>query len=119
LPRYPDIKVELIIDYGLTDIVAERYDAGVRLGEQVAKDMIAVRIGPDFRMVVVGAPAYFVRHAMPGKPQDLTTHNCINIRLPIDSRKANCVAAIRVTEQTACPELDLQIAIPAIGRKTA
>ena len=82
LPRYPDIKVELTIDYGLTDIVAERYDAGVRLGEQVAKDMIAVRIGPDFRMAVVGAPAYFAKHAIPNKPQDLTAHNCINIRLP-------------------------------------
>ncbi|SDI51359.1 MULTISPECIES: LysR family transcriptional regulator [Bradyrhizobium] len=82
LPRYPDIKVELTIDYGLTDIVAERYDAGVRLGEQVAKDMIAVRIGPDFRMAVVGAPGYFAKHAIPNKPQDLTAHNCINIRLP-------------------------------------
>jgi DNA-binding transcriptional LysR family regulator len=82
LPRYPDIKVELIIDHGLTDIVAERYDAGVRLGEQVAKDMIAVRIGPDFRMVVVGAPAYFRKRPQPKKPQDLTAHDCINIRLP-------------------------------------
>ncbi len=77
LPHYPDI-----IDYGLTDIVAERYDAGVRLGEQVAKDMIAVRIGPDFRMVVVGAPSYFARRPKPKKPQDLTAHDCINIRLP-------------------------------------
>ena len=82
LPRYPDIKVELAIDYGLTDIVAERYDAGVRLGEQVAKDMIAVRIGPDLRMAVVGAPSYFKRHPPPKKPQDLTAHDCINIRLP-------------------------------------
>jgi DNA-binding transcriptional LysR family regulator len=82
LPRYPDIKVELAIDYGLTDIVAERYDAGIRLGEQVAKDMIAVRIGPDLRMAVVGAPAYFKRHPPPKKPQDLTAHACINIRLP-------------------------------------
>jgi DNA-binding transcriptional LysR family regulator len=82
LPRYPDIKVELIIDYGLTDIVAERYDAGVRLGEQVAKDMIAVRIGPDFRMAVVGAPSYFARRPAPRAPQDLTAHDCINIRLP-------------------------------------
>jgi DNA-binding transcriptional LysR family regulator len=65
LPRYPDIKVELIVDYGLTDIVAERCDAGVRLGEQVAKDMIAVRIGPDFRMAVVGAPSYFASRAKP------------------------------------------------------
>lgn len=82
LPRYPDIKVEISTDYGLTDIVAERYDAGIRLGEQVAKDMIAVRIGPDFRMAVVGAPAYFQRRSQPKKPQELTEHNCINIRLP-------------------------------------
>jgi len=82
LPRYPAIKVELIIDYGLTDIVAERYDAGVRLGEQVAKDMIAVRIGPDFRMAVVGAPSYFAARQKPKNPQDLAAHDCINIRLP-------------------------------------
>ena len=82
LPDYPDISVELTVDYGLTDIVAERYDAGVRLGEQVAKDMIAVRIAPDMRMAVVGAPAYFARHPRPLVPQDLTAHSCINIRLP-------------------------------------
>jgi DNA-binding transcriptional LysR family regulator len=82
LPRYPDIKVELIVDYGLTDIVAERYDAGVRLGEQVAKDMIAVRIGPDLRMAVVGALGYFEGRIKPKTPQDLTAHHCINIRLP-------------------------------------
>src|SRR6202035_2724082 len=82
LRYYPDIKVEIITDYGLTDIVAQRYDAGVRLGEQVAKDMIAVRIGPDMRMAVVGAPAYFANHAQPKTPQDLTEHDCINLRLP-------------------------------------
>lgn len=82
LPSYPDIKVELIVDYGLTDIVAERYDAGVRLGEQVARDMIAVRIGADLRMAVVGAPSYFAGRATPKKPQDLTAHDCINLRLP-------------------------------------
>jgi DNA-binding transcriptional LysR family regulator len=82
LPRYPDIKVELVIDYGLTDIVAERYDAGVRLGEQVAKDMVAVRIGPDFRMAVVGAPSYLADRPTPKLPQDLTAHQCINLRLP-------------------------------------
>jgi DNA-binding transcriptional LysR family regulator len=82
LPRYPDVKVELSIDYGLTDIVTERYDAGVRLGEQVAKDMIAIRIGPDFRMAVVGSPSYFAKRPAPKKPQDLTAHDCINIRLP-------------------------------------
>ena len=79
---YPDIHVEIIIDYGLTDIVAERYDAGIRLGEQVAKDMIAVRIGPDLRMAVVGAPSYFAKHPKPKTPQDLTAHDCINMRLP-------------------------------------
>ncbi|MNU58903.1 HTH-type transcriptional regulator DmlR [compost metagenome] len=82
LPDYPDIKVEIIVDYGLTDIVAEGYDAGVRLGEQVAKDMIAVRIGPAVRMAVVGSPAYFATHPALKSPQDLTQHNCINFRLP-------------------------------------
>ena len=82
LREYPDIKVEIIIDYGLTDIVAQRYDAGVRSGEQVAKDMIAVRIGPDMRMAVVGAPSYFKNPSEPKKPQDLIGHNCINLRLP-------------------------------------
>jgi DNA-binding transcriptional LysR family regulator len=83
LLQYPDIKVEIVIDYGLTDIVAQRYDAGVRSGEQVAKDMIAVRIGPDMRMAVVSAPSYFEKRSLPKKPQDLTEHNCINLRLPI------------------------------------
>lgn len=82
LPLYPDIKVEITIDYGLTDIVAQRYDAGVRWGEQVARDMVAVRIGPDMRMAVVGAPAYFATRSPPRTPQDLTDHNCINLRLP-------------------------------------
>jgi len=82
LPLYPEISVEVAVDYGLTDIVAQRYDAGIRLGEQVAKDMIAVRIAPDMRMAVVGAPAYFAKRKKPKVPQDLTAHNCINIRLP-------------------------------------
>ncbi|MBN9562527.1 MAG: LysR family transcriptional regulator [Alphaproteobacteria bacterium] len=82
LPNYPDIKVEIVIDYGLADVVAERYDAGVRFGEQVARDMIAVRIGPDIRMAVVGAPSYCARHPPPRLPQDLTHHHCINLRLP-------------------------------------
>jgi DNA-binding transcriptional LysR family regulator len=82
LPAYPDIKVEIIVDYGLTDIVAARYDAGVRGGEQVAKDMIAVRIAPDRRMAVVGAPAYLSKRQEPQTPQDLVGHNCINLRLP-------------------------------------
>ncbi|WP_428427954.1 LysR family transcriptional regulator [Pararhizobium sp.] len=82
LPDYPDINAEVIVDYGLTDIVAERYDAGVRLGEQVAKDMIAVRIAPDMRMAVVGSPAYFEQRQKPETPHDLTGHSCINMRLP-------------------------------------
>jgi DNA-binding transcriptional LysR family regulator len=82
LPKYPDIRVEIINDYGLTNIVTERYDAGIRLGEQVAKDMIAVRVGPDFRMVVVGSPSYFATRKRPQTPQDLTSHNCISLRLP-------------------------------------
>jgi len=82
LKRYPDIKVEIAIDYGLTDIVAQRFDAGVRAGEQVAKDMIAVRIGPDLRMAVVGAPSYFKSRTEPKRPQDLIGHSCINLRLP-------------------------------------
>jgi len=82
LPAYPDIRVEIVVDYGMVDIVAEGFDAGVRLGEQVAKDMIALRIGPDMRMAVVGSPAYFRDRIRPIAPQDLTDHNCINMRLP-------------------------------------
>jgi DNA-binding transcriptional LysR family regulator len=74
--------LEVIVDYGLRDIVADRYDAGVRSGEQIAKDMIAVRIGPDMRMAVVGAPSYFATRSQPKRPQDLTAHTCINLRLP-------------------------------------
>jgi DNA-binding transcriptional LysR family regulator len=82
LPDYPDIKVEVVIDYGLTDIVAEQVDAGVRPGETVAKDMIAVPIGPMMRMAVVGSPAYLAKRPPPRAPQDLTNHDCINLRLP-------------------------------------
>lgn len=82
LPDYPDIKVEIIIDYGLTDIVKEGFDAGVRMGEQVAKDMIAVPIGPQMRMAVVASSEYFKRYPIPKTPQDMAAHNCINIRLP-------------------------------------
>jgi DNA-binding transcriptional LysR family regulator len=82
LRNYPDIKVETIIDYGLTDIVAERFDAGVRAGELIARDMIAVRIGPDLRSAVVGAPSYFTERPLPQTPHDLVNHSCINLRLP-------------------------------------
>ncbi|BBK32575.1 DNA-binding transcriptional LysR family regulator [Stella humosa] len=82
LPLYPDIQVEVAVDYGLTDIVAERYDAGVRLGGRIARDMVAIRIGPDMSMAVVGAPDYFARRPPPIEPQDLSAHACINLRLP-------------------------------------
>ena len=82
LPRYPDISVEIINDYGLADIVADLFDAGIRLGEQVAQDMIAVRIGADFKQCVVGAPAYFKKRGKPVTPHDLTAHQCIALRLP-------------------------------------
>ncbi len=82
LPNYPDIKVELILDNGLTDIVTERFDAGVRMGEHLAKDMISARIGPDFRLAVVGAKSYFADRSEPIHPKDLVNHTCINFRLP-------------------------------------
>ena len=81
LSDYPDIRVEFCIDYGFTDIVEQRFDAGVRLGEAVSRDMIATRIGPDWRFAIVGSPVYFERRAMPETPQDLTNHNCITLRL--------------------------------------
>jgi DNA-binding transcriptional LysR family regulator len=82
LPQYPDISVEIINDYGLADIVADRFDAGVRLGEQVAQDMIAVCIGADFSQCVVGAPSYFARYGVPESPHALPAHRCIGLRLP-------------------------------------
>jgi DNA-binding transcriptional LysR family regulator len=82
LPKYSDVKVEIVIDVGLTDIVAERFDTSVRFGELVADGVISVRIGPDARMAIVGAPSYFAGRRMPKTPQDLTDHNCINLRPP-------------------------------------
>jgi len=108
LREYPDIKVEITIDYGLTDIVAQRFDAGVRSGEQVAKDMIAVRIGPDTRMAVVGAPSYFKSQAEPKKPQELISHNCITLRLPHgglyvwEFEKGDRELRVRVEGQLTC-----------------
>jgi DNA-binding transcriptional LysR family regulator len=81
LRSYPDITVELFIDNGFTNIVEQRFDAGVRLGEALSKDMIAVRIGPDWRFTVVGTPGYFERRSKPTAPQELTSHSCINMRL--------------------------------------
>jgi DNA-binding transcriptional LysR family regulator len=83
LPAYPDIRLELDVSYGLKDIVAERFDAGVRMGELVEKDMIALPIGPPMRMAAVGAPSYFARRPPPRRPQELAAHTCINLRLPI------------------------------------
>lgn len=122
LEAYPDIKVEITVDYGLTDIVAERYDAGVRLGEQVARDMIAVRIGPDMRMAVVGAPSYFARHKRPRRPQDLTDHPCINIRLPTyggiyawEFEKAGRELKVRVEGQLVFNDIDLRLKAALAG----
>lgn len=81
LPEYPDIHVEFSVDSSFTDIVTHRFDAGVRLGEAIAKDMVAVRIGPDLRMAVVGSPAYFVDRLPPRTPHDLSGHQCINLRM--------------------------------------
>jgi DNA-binding transcriptional LysR family regulator len=82
LHHYPDIHVEFVVDYGLTDIVAERFDAGVRLGEMVSQGMIATRISAEQRMIVIGSPGYLEKNPVPQSPQDLTYHNCINLRLP-------------------------------------
>jgi DNA-binding transcriptional LysR family regulator len=109
LPKYPDMKVEIVVDYGLSNIVAEGYDAGVRSGEQVAKDMIAVRIGPDLRMAVVGAPSYFKGRTEPKRPQDLISHNCVNLRLPShgglyawEFEKGDRELKVRVDGQMTC-----------------
>lgn len=80
LKNYPDITVELYVDYGFTNVVEERFDAGIRLGEAISKDMIAVRIGPDWRLIVVGSPDFFDRHPAPKTPHELTKHPCVNIR---------------------------------------
>jgi len=117
LPRYPEIHIEIVVDYGLVDIVAEGFDAGVRLGEQVAKDMVAVRIGPDFRMAVVGAPSYFKHRAVPKMPQELAAHNCINTRLPTygglfpwDLEKDGREVNVRVEGQLVFNNMGLRLA---------
>src|SRR5260221_1358192 len=82
LPDYPDVQVEISVNSGFVDIVAERFDAGVRLGETIAQDMVAVRIGPDIGMTAVASPAYFAARKPPRTPNDLAVHNCINLRFP-------------------------------------
>jgi DNA-binding transcriptional LysR family regulator len=81
LPKYPDIKVELSLDYSFTDIAAQGFDVGVRLGESVDRNMVSVRTGPDIRFAAVGSKSYFAKHSRPQTPQDLVSHTCINIRL--------------------------------------
>lgn len=94
LPDNPDITVELTVDYGLTDVVADRFDAGVRLGGEMAKDMIAMRIGPDIPMAIVGSPDYFRAHAVPNSTAQLIDHRAINLRLPT-SRTLNAWRLVR------------------------
>ena len=122
LGDYPDIKVELNVDSSLVDIVTERYDAGIRLGEQVAKDMIAVRIGPDVRMAVVGAPSYFAQRSKPKVPQDLVRHSCINLRLPTSGglyawefEKDEREVKVRVEGQLVLNRIDLILKAAADG----
>jgi DNA-binding transcriptional LysR family regulator len=122
LPGYPAIHVELSIDSGLTDIVAERFDAGVRLGESIAKDMVAVRIGPDLRMAVVGAPSYFAARAKPRTPQDLADHQCINLRLPTaggfyawELEKGGRELRARVEGQLACNNVPMILRAATAG----
>jgi DNA-binding transcriptional LysR family regulator len=121
LPDYPEVQVEIIDSYGLTDIVAERFDAGVRLGEQVDQDMIAVPIGPDFERAVVGSPAYFAERRRPRTPHDLTEHACINLRLPTsgglwvwpfakDGRELNVRAHGPLAFNTLALSLDMALA---------
>lgn len=122
LAEFPDLHVEIAVDQKLTDIAEEGFDAGVRLGEQVEKDMIAVRISPDLEMVVAGAPDYFRRHAPPKTPHDLTAHNCINLRLPTrgglyawefekDGRPLN----VRVEGQFTCNDVPMLVDAAADG----
>lgn len=117
LREYPDIQVEIAVDNGMTNIVEQRFDAGVRLGEALSKDMIAVRIGPDWRFSVVGSPAYFERRSPPETPQDLTNHSCINMRLPTaggiyawefekDGRKLNARVEGQLTFNSVLPIIE-------------
>jgi DNA-binding transcriptional LysR family regulator len=114
LPDYPDIRVEIVTDYGLADIVADRFDAGVRLGEDVDKDMIAVRIAPDLQVAVVGSPAYFERNPPPLGPRDLVRHQCINLRISAvrgfyiwDFEKDGHALKVRVDGQLAFNRIDM------------
>ena len=124
LKRFPDIQIELTVDYSLTDIVAQQFDAGVRLGDIVDKDMIAVRIGPDFYMAVVASPDYLQGKNLPAVPADLTAHQCINLRLPThgglyawDFEQKGKPMTVRVTGQTVFNNtyLMMQAALDGLG----
>lgn len=122
LRDYPDIKVELSVDLGLRDIIADRFDAGVRLGESIARDMIAVPIGPELRMAVVGSPDYFARCGRPRTPQDLAQHRCINLRLPTlgglyawEFEKGGREVKVRVDGQLVFNDVELMLRATADG----
>jgi DNA-binding transcriptional LysR family regulator len=124
LPVYPDIQVEISVHSGFIDIVEERFDAGVRLGETIAQDMVAVRIGSDMRMAAVGSPSYFSGRKAPRTPHDLAVHNCINLRFPTrgglyawEFEKAGRALNVRLEGQLIVNEiaLALQAAIDGLG----
>ena len=124
LPEYPDLKVEINVDTGFVDIAADRFDAGVRLGETVAQDMIAVRIGPDLRMAAVASPAYFAAHPPPRAPHELADHNCINVRFPThggvyvwEFEKDGLALNVRVEGQLVVNDIALarQAAVAGLG----
>lgn len=126
LPNYPDVAVELNVNSGFVDIVAERFDAGVRLGETVDRDMVAVRIGPDMRMAVVGSPSYFAEHPAPRSPRDLAQHNCINLRFPTrgglyawEFEKAGQELNVRVEGQVVVNDIALALSAVIDGRGLA
>jgi DNA-binding transcriptional LysR family regulator len=121
---YPDITVELVTDEGLTNIVSERFDAGVRVGEYVEKDMIAVRIGPEMRQAIVGSPDYFKKHSVPKRPEDLTGHRCINLRRvtrggnhPWEFEKRGREVNVRVDGRLAVNSVDMarRAALDGVG----
>ncbi|QJU56983.1 LysR family transcriptional regulator [Sphingomonas sp. AP4-R1] len=122
LPDYPDVHVELSIDSAFSDIVSDRFDAGVRLGEALAKDMIAVRIGPDLRMLVIGSPAYLAQHGVPKTPQDLSAHRCINLRMqssgilyPWELEKDGRELRVRVEGQLAFNNTEMIVTAATAG----
>ncbi len=123
--EYPDIQVELNIESGLTDIVAERFDAGVRLGERLEQDMIAVKIGPPLRMATVGVPDYFARRGLPGAPHELAGHACINLRMARGSiyawefEKDGRALKVKVDGQLVLNDVDLILAAALAGHGIA